>query len=151
MSEMLGNQYFLARNYKQAIPEFEECLKNDPTNKFVRRKIIIGYTQVGEFEKSLMNFHQLVSDDIKFILDADPIRDDCPCAEIIRETKFSGYNIFETKVIYGILWLYCDISTSLEYFNEAHKLKPNNLLINDIITIIRSYLKNQSLIMEKKL
>jgi len=150
MSEMLGNQYFLARNYKQAIPEFEECLKSDANQKLIQRKLIICYTQNNEFDKALLSFHDLVSKDIKLIIDADPIRDDCPCAELIREIKISGYNIFENKVILGILWLYCDIKTSLEYFLEAQKIKPNNLMISQISNIIKTYQKTNSLIMEKK-
>ena len=43
MSEMLANQYFIARNYGEAEKLFEAVIGNDPNNKSSRKKLIICY------------------------------------------------------------------------------------------------------------
>lgn len=38
MSEMLGNQYFLSRNFDKAVHHLEEALTTDPDNGKVQKK-----------------------------------------------------------------------------------------------------------------
>ncbi len=73
MSEMLGNQYFMARNYINAEKELEPEYLKDSTNKGIRRKLIICYVQTRKFEKALDIFHSLVKEDVTFIISADKI------------------------------------------------------------------------------
>lgn len=77
-SEMLGNKYFLARNYRGAAQNLQYVLSQNPINKAARKKIIICYTQTGEIEKAFENFYSLVAEDISFIINTDPVADDCP-------------------------------------------------------------------------
>jgi tetratricopeptide (TPR) repeat protein len=63
-SEMLGNKYFLARNYENAAMNFQHTLQIDPINKSVKKKLIICYTQIGNIQKAFENFYQLVKEDI---------------------------------------------------------------------------------------
>jgi tetratricopeptide (TPR) repeat protein len=142
MSEMLGNQYFLGRNYSKALIEFENCIIENPTDKAIRRKLIICYTQTNNLDKALVTFYNLISEDIKFVMDADPLRDDCPCAELIKNIDSSLYTIYENKLVNGILWLFCDPKTSLEFFMEAKEIKPNNKFISQIINIIQNQIPN---------
>lgn len=149
MSEMLGNQYFLGRNYREAQTEFENCILKDPSNKTVKRKLTLCYVQTGKIDKALVLFYELIKEDIKFLVSADPIKDDCPCAELIRNIDISKYNIYEDKLIHGILWLFCEPLTSLEYFEQALMIKPNNKFISEIIYIIKNYLNINPIKMEK--
>jgi tetratricopeptide (TPR) repeat protein len=66
-SEMLGNKYFLARNYEGAAANFQYTLKTDPINKSVRKKLIICYTQIGQIQKAFENFYMLAKENINFI------------------------------------------------------------------------------------
>ena len=68
MSEMLGNQYFLARNYSGAAQELEKVLREDSKNKAIRRKLIVCYTQIGEIQEALSLFLSLAKEDIGFII-----------------------------------------------------------------------------------
>jgi Tfp pilus assembly protein PilF len=52
MNEMLGNQYFMARNYLGAANVFQEVLKEDPSNINARKKLIIAFTQIGKYHTS---------------------------------------------------------------------------------------------------
>ncbi|GAB4146527.1 MAG: hypothetical protein Fur0015_13070 [Ignavibacteriales bacterium] len=147
---MLGNQYFLGRNYSQALGEFEECILKDPTNKAVKRKLTICYVQTGKLDEALLLFHELINEDIKFVIDADPIRDDCPCAELIKSIDTSNYDLYESKLTYGILWLFCEPQTSLEFFTQAQQIRPSNKFISQIINIIQGYLNNHLIKTEKQ-
>lgn len=142
---MLGNQYFMARNYFAAISELEEVFEKNPSNKSLKRKIIICYTQTNDLKKALILFNELVEEDINFIIDADPIKDDCPCPELVKEldnphsTPYFA-DKFDNLVCQGIIWLYCDVTKSYEFFKEARQLNDRNQIINSILHRIENYI-----------
>jgi len=144
MSEMLGNQYFMARNYTAAQIELDECLLEYPDNKNVKKKLIICYIQTGNIPKATDLFISLIKEDIEFIVKTDLIEDDCPCPELINKIEKSN-DIEENTVNYystlGIIWLYCSIEKSLENFEKALELDINNPTINKIIFLIKNYIK----------
>lgn len=140
MSEMLGNQYFMARNYLGAIEELEP-LNNE--NKAVRRKLIICYVQANQMDKALDYFYSLVKEDVRFIMDADPVFDDCPCPEIVTQFDESGAfpNSTNSNLANGILWLYCDTNNSLKYLEKAKEDFPEKEQISKSIKIIENEIR----------
>ena len=68
MSEMLGNQYFLARNYSRSASELYKALKSDVRSKPIRRKLVICYTQIDEIGKALDTFISLIKEDVDFVI-----------------------------------------------------------------------------------
>ena len=144
MSEMLGNQYFMARNYSAAEVELEECLKKYPDSKAIRKKLIICYTQTGKNAVALNLFQNLIKEDITYILSSNFIEDDCPCPELINKIEVSE-NIESQSADYyitlGMIWLYCSPEKSLENFEKAKELDKNNTVINNIIAIIKAYIQ----------
>lgn len=141
MSEMLGNQYFMARNFVAAHAEFEGVLLKDPCNKLVGKKQIICYTQIGEIKKALTLFRNLIDTDIKLITNTDPINDDCPCPEIIHQMKSNSpaYIDNEKNIMLGILWLYCDINESIRYFKMASKEQKEDASVQSILNKLQQY------------
>ena len=138
-SEMLGNKYFLARNYHGAAQNLQHVLSQNPINKSARKKIIICYTQTGEIEKAFDNFYTLVKEDINFIINTDPVADDCPCPELVAKYgKIFPYehDSFDMKLMLAILWLYCDANKSFGFFKEISKTKIVDLRIKEITTLI---------------
>lgn len=126
MSEMLGNQYFLTRKYYEAISELEASFFKDPSNKSIKKKLIICYLKTGKVYIALDLFEQLITEDAHFIINTDPILDNCPCPEIIYELEnsFCCENEIEKEIGLGILWLYCDIKQSINHFRSlSHKDK----------------------------
>jgi tetratricopeptide (TPR) repeat protein len=151
MSEMLGNQYFMARNFKAAIPVFENALLKDPQNKAIQKKLIICYLTSDSYFRALNLFHSLVKEDIEFIANTNVELDDCPCPEIIEKTKSRlsfGENSFEMNLSLGMLWLYCDINNSILYFKEALDQEPQNPVIKEILEIELFY-KNKTNMIQK--
>jgi hypothetical protein len=139
MSEMLGNQYFLARKYSLAATELEKALLKEPTNKCIRRKLIICNIQKGNINRALELFVSLIEEDIYFIIDADPIRDDCPCPELVYdlETQIEDYkHTLDYNLKLGMIWLFCDIKKSIHYFNECQRLDTENHFVKKILSYL---------------
>lgn len=146
MSEMLGNQYFMARNYKEAIREFEPIYLTNPTNKSVKRKLIIGYTQTGKIMKAFELFTSLVQEDISYIINADPIFDDCPCPEIIKQLNPTQKDTAsaELNIYNGILWLYCDKNNSIKFFRKALKDFSQDSKLKQVINRIEEVIRKSN-------
>ena len=135
---MLGNQYFLARRFKDATNQFEKSLLIDPTNNNVKKKLIICYLQTNEMRMALQIFTDLISNNLEIILNSDSSRDDCPCRQMIFELENfpSKLEEVEKNTALGILWLYCDALNSQKYFYKLLKVDPNNpiyLKITDLL------------------
>ena len=146
MSEMLGNQYFMARKFAASVPEFEEALAKTLDNKMIRKKLIICYTQVGQIQRAFQLFHSLIKEDIDFIANTDVIADDCPCPELVTNLSQHEESLKSTNDEFlklGILWLYCNSDKSLEHFVRAKANNPGNELINSAIKIISAYLNDK--------
>jgi len=143
MSEMLGNQYFLARNYANATKNLQYALDIDPLNKPVRKKLVICFSQIGEIQNALNIFYNLILEDIDCIINADPVGDDCPCPElVIHYGTILPYeeNSTDLIIMLGMLWLYCDADKSLNFFKSAEKMKPEDERIKSISSIIENKL-----------
>lgn len=144
---MLGNQYFMARNYLGAATVFQNVLKDDPNNLNARKKLIISYTQIGKFTQAVDLFSSFISENIDNILETDPIKDDCPCPELVHNLEKltqHGNESFTTYQTLGILWLYCDITKSVQYFEKAIELKPKDEKANAILFLIKKKLEEIS-------
>lgn len=146
MSEMLGNQFFMARNYPAAQKELEEVLIKEPNNIQVKKKLVICYTQTGKLKESIKLFTEIIEENIEFLLNTDPIKDDCPCPELIEKIEKNyhpDYSSSEHILILAIIWLYCDEHKSLEYFYKLQKAEPSNALVEYAINCIEKYISTQ--------
>lgn len=144
MSEMLGNQYFLARKYSLAVPELEQTLLSDPGNIPVTKKLIVSYTQVGKIDESFNLFYHLVIENVESIINTDIILDDCPCPQIVENLQDSASEIVpqDSQILkmLGILWLYCEIEKSKYYFQEYLKIKGNDCRVKSILKILDEFI-----------
>lgn len=149
MSEMLGNQYFLSRNYQLAASVYSKVHDLEPNNLSIVKRMIICYTQIGEMDKAFYHFYELVKKDVSIIINTDLIADDCPCPELTeRYGKILPYenNSMELKLLLGILWLYCDSEKSLQFFDQLSKEVPQEKKYKEIVLVINKYLKHPKII-----
>ena len=140
MSEMLGNQYFMARKYDKALNEFEECEAQGKANKSMRKKMVVCYTQVGKIQKAAEVLRDQVYEDLDFILNTDPVNDDCPCSQLVAEMEAkTNYTIqsFDYLLALGILWLYCDLDKAVEYFKKAKEIKIDENVASILLRLKR--------------
>lgn len=143
MFEMLGNQFFMVRNYGRAAEMLQQASWKDPRNKLIRRKLVICYTQTGEVEKALENFTWLINEDFDFIANIDPVAEDCPCSGLVydmEEQMPQNQDSPDFYLILGMLWLYCDLERSLGHFLRARQLNPADERLKSIILLIQSRL-----------
>ncbi len=118
---------------------YKDALNNDPLSKPIRKKLIICYSQIGEIQKALSIFYNLILEDIDCIINTDPVGDDCPCPElVIHYGAVLPYeeNSTDLKIMLGMLWLYCDVNKSLSFFKSAAKMKPEDKRIKPVCSII---------------
>lgn len=139
MSEMLANQFFLVRNFIPAKSIYERILDTDPENKSISKKLIICYVTTGEIGKALDLFFHLIKMDVDFIINTKTDSEDCPCPEIIskienHEKLFD--NEIEKSIALGILWLYCSLEKSIEYFKKIEVINSNDNRIKEINSIL---------------
>jgi len=147
MDEMLGNHYFLARNYARAAELLERALRSEPKNKPIRRKLIICLAQTGHVEQALEVFVSLIKEDIDFIINTDPVDDDCPCPELVFELEHSNvhnHQSLDSMLVLGILWLYCNLQKSFEYFTQAAKLDNDDKMIKSILALLNVRLQKEN-------
>lgn len=147
MHEMLGNQFFLVRNYRRAAEMLEKALLLKPGDKAIRRKLIICFTQLGEVPKALQEFSSLIQEDIDFIVDIDPEEEDCPCPELVEKMEKlwrENRESIDFNLILGMLYLYCDLSKSIAYFERSVNLAPECGEIQSVLNTLRERAEKQT-------
>lgn len=141
MSEMLGNRYFLSRQFDKALINFERALSEDPNNIKIKKRLIICNIQVGRIELALNSFYELVKRDPHIIIDTDAYYDDCPCQEIIPswESKLASDSANEQSIkeTLGMLYLFCDLSTAIKYFKDAQISTKFPQVVSTILKILQ--------------
>lgn len=141
MSEMLGNQYFMTRNYARAIQQFENVLQEENNNMNCRKKLVISHIQMGNYEKALSYFLDIMAVDPYIIIDTEPEKDDCPCPEIVEAMKHEyDLNHPSAKLCnqLAMLYLYCDMQRAISYFQKSLNLAPNQLDIVNVLIKLRA-------------
>ncbi len=139
MSEMLGNHYFLVRNFISAKSTYERILEKDPANKSIKKKLTVCYLTTGEVDNALNLFLSQIKDDIDFVINTDIHSENCPCPELIsqienEEKLFKNEN--EKTTALGMLWLYCSLEKSIEFFKKAEVKDPNDNRIKEINSVL---------------
>ena len=136
---MLANHYFLVRNFLSAKTIFENIVAKDSANKLAAKKLIVCYVTSGEIDKALNLFLSLIKSDIDFIINTDIKAGDCPCTDIISEIENQS-SVFKNEVektsALGILWLYCSLEKSIEFFKKAEVKNPDDNRIKEINSIL---------------
>lgn len=142
MSEMLGNHYFQLRNYMLAEHNYEGLSSKELSNPKILKKLIICYTQTGKLENALKYFIQLVETDINAFIKIKINKDECPCNDLIFSIESGSVkyaNDIDTFTVLGILWLYCNYKTSINYFRMAITEDSNNELLKKALSLIENY------------
>ena len=148
MSEMLGNHYFISRNFFFAEKIYEKLPIYHSSNPKVLKKLIICYTQTHKITKALQYLLFLMARDIGTILEKNGNDEDCPCNDLIlkienNEIKYSTEE--EKYTALAILWIYCNHKTSLNYFQIALNENPQNKYLIKMISFIKELSKQNIL------
>lgn len=137
MSEMLANHYFLSRNYAQAIDAFSKTFRENYPNNILKKLIICDITQ-GKIATAKEYFLRVISADPYLIIKTNIKEEDCPCPELISNFEKNVYppNSLDDLISLGMLWLYCDLTKSIEYVNRVKLSSPRDQFINQSLNIL---------------
>ncbi|MBI2419036.1 MAG: hypothetical protein HYV28_14285 [Ignavibacteriales bacterium] len=111
------------------------------------KKLIICYTQTNKTKLAVSLLKDTIQKNISSIIGSIRNEDDCPCMGLIGqiETGFVVYpDEIEKHTVLGILWLYCDIVTSIQYFKMGLNQEPKNEQINSILQLIETHYQNSN-------
>jgi len=142
MSEMLGNHYFQIRKYMLAEQVYERLSSKELSDTKIIKNLIICYTQTNKLQQSLELLTHLMETNINSIIKSKDNEDDCPCNDLIFNIESNNVryaNELETFTALGILWLFCNYKTSLNYFKMASDEDPSNEIIKKILVLIKNY------------
>ncbi len=131
----------MARKYEDALRIFEKCKEKGELNKNIMRKMVVCYTQTGKIQEAAKMLLTLINEDLDFVLNTDPVKDDCPCSELVKEYESRlqiSVESFDFLTSLGILWLYCDLNKSVCYFKKASEIYPDNSIVNSILSKLMS-------------
>ncbi len=148
MSEMLANHHFMLRDYISAAERFEEELRHNKSSITLKKKLIICYTQIGKVESAIDTIILLNKKELQSIIHTDPAIEDCPCRDIIYKIetrKIFNPNLKNKYLVLGVLWMYCDIRKSIEYFELVKELDKNDTRIRFIIELLDNELKPKTI------
>lgn len=142
MSEMLGNHYFQLRKYMLAEQTYESLSSQELSSLKIQKKMIICYTQTKKLQKAFNLFTQMIENDIEAFIKSNLNADDCPCNDLIFRIESGAIkyeNDLQTFTVLGILWMFCNYKTSLNYFKMAKNESPANELIENTLALIEKY------------
>lgn len=146
MSEMLGNFYFHQRKFLSAQEQLERTVQNNPSD-LIKKKLIICYTQSGSLDKAIEMLYEVISRDIKLIVNTNTKEENCPCSELIYEIennpKFTSDD-YNQNLVLGILWLYCDVMISYDYLLRAESLDEALPTLSKVTKFISKYLTHNN-------
>jgi tetratricopeptide (TPR) repeat protein len=139
MDRMLGNQYFMARKFEQAIPQFEMTLQQHPDDLHTLRKLIVCYVATEKIEQAVNQLKHFLKLTPKDYFETEIGDQNCPCPEIIEQWSAHPPKTLsrsEYLISMGILNLFCGQKESWSYFREAKAAAPNMHIIDDILQAI---------------
>jgi len=146
MSEMLANQYFMAREFEKANAILEELLDPVHPHPYQLKKLILCNVYLGRIDAALTYFHRLIKTNIRVLTKTNIEDEDCPCKEIIAYIQQGNLDRLPESDKFkalGMLYLYCDVIKSVFYFNKSNQSNRDNE-IPDIIRIIENSITSTS-------
>ena len=139
MCEMLGNQYFIAGNYLEAIRIYSNIINTEKTNAEIQKKLIISYLKTTQLNSALLQFIAILNSSRSVAKCNENSNDYCVCREMISELNENKWNNIvglDRDLMLAMLWYFCDLKQSRKYFKRASILAPNDKHISKINKII---------------
>ncbi|MCG8607594.1 hypothetical protein MJD09_21745 [bacterium] len=142
MERMLGNQYFMARRFEDAIPCFENALRKTPSDPGIMKHLIGCYVMTGNIEGALHNLGDLLARGIAKGIDPLPDAEEDAFRQMLAEWYRKPprtQSRFEYLLSIAILTLLCEPELAPAYFKEAQKLAPKHELLREISEKVTSH------------
>ncbi len=140
MDRMLGNQYFMARNYAKAIVSLERAMRQYPDDLSISRKLIISYIANHNLHAAIDKL-KVFSNKFSDLVFIDGLADaNCPCPKLLDEWKNEppkSVTQADYYIALGILELFCGNQNGCLYFEKAKDISPDQELINELLSELK--------------
>ena len=139
MCEMLGNQYFIAENYYEAIRVYKNLITDKKANTEIQKKIIVSYLKTYQINSAMIQFLAILNFNRSVTKCNENSNDNCICREMISEindNKLENIIGLDRDLMLAMLWYFCDLEQSEKYFKRATILAPDDGHLKKINEII---------------
>ena len=139
MTLMLGNRYFLDRDYERAVPLLEAAVDDDPECLSARKKLVIAHVQMGNVDTALVHFEFVLRRAPRLIIDTNAEVEDCPCPSLcaVMESRLAdAQDPFPVLVSLGVLETYCDLVKARQRLDRARSLRPRDERLGRLLAVL---------------
>ena len=141
MCEMLGNHFFLLKEYDNAKHIYERLLNSSKFNISIKIKLILCLIAIRKIKKAFSIFYDLIMNNSWILLNSDFVINKSICNELIYSTKKNINNFKKNSDIFlvlGMLYAFVDTNFSIKYFKvlkniSKNKTKYKNLILTMLI------------------
>ncbi len=140
MDRMLGNQYFMAGNYKKAMPSLESASKKYPEDLSVARKLIISYIANYNLPAAIEKLKVFTKKFSNLVFIDSLVDEGCPAAELLEDWKKNPpklENQADYFIALGILDLFCGNHNSCLFFEKAKEISPDLESVNELLNQLK--------------
>lgn len=139
MCEMLGNQYFIAENYYEAIRVYKNLITDKKANTEIQKKLIVSYLKTYQINSAMIQFLAILNFNRSETKCSENSDEYCVCREMISEinsNKLENVIGLDRDLMLAMLWYFCDAEQSEKYFRRATILVPDDSHLKKINEII---------------
>ena len=139
MCEMLGNQYFIAENYSEAIRVYTNLITDNKADTEIQKKLIVSYLKTYQINSAMIQFLAILNINRSVTKCNENSDDSCVCREMINEinnNKLENVIGLDRDLMLAMLWYFCDLGQSQKYFQRATILAPDDGQLKKINEII---------------
>jgi len=140
MHEMLGHHHFMVGDYATALSHYRQVIQEGDANTEVKKRAVVCYVHTRRIAEAVLLFEELLKEDVDCIVRHNQDRYGCPCPEIIDEYECSlrTDEISQSdRIALGILWSFCDVHRSHEWFTEAIREDPGSAFLQSVLRILK--------------
>ena len=136
MSEMLGNRYFMARQFALALPHLQTAVEKAPGNARARQKLVVCYLAADMLNAALSHFIRLFDQAPTLALMADPDMEICPCRELLAsfsQTMAGRQRTARDYLTLGLLRASSDLPQAIDDLQRARDMTGEFTTLSDLI------------------
>ncbi len=147
MDRMLGNQYFIAHKFREAIPYLQKARKKYAEDIEIVKKLIICYVAVEALQQAVELLIPLLEAHPEILTTRFLADDECPCHELLLKWSSTPPKTLDRSDMYlglGILNIFCHPEVAETCFQQAYRLNPQNLAIKQILKEFPNQLREEA-------
>lgn len=141
MDRMLGNQFYLARKFSQAIPYLERVHKKYPKDVQTAEKLILCCVFTSQLERATSFFLNLLKHSALDAGGKESVQNHAKEKELFADWTMNLPGLLSAKeriFALGMIATFFDINLASCYFRKARELDPKDVQVHQILENLKS-------------